>query len=134
MLRAKIKASSTYIRARRSIQFPASSIIPRLMVQENAGVSLEEGSISSHFNISTKFLCFISRSGLLAKTFMTASMARLNASHFEADAVKPNTIAVARLYNLSALKPKAPVKSAWIFGNWKHALTSAGSRRIVEVG
>jgi hypothetical protein len=39
----------------------------------------------------------------------------------DADAVKPNTIAVARLYNSSAMKPNAPVKSAWFLRYRKHA-------------
>jgi hypothetical protein len=86
------------------------------MVQENAGMSLAEGSISSHFNISMNFLCLMTRSGLLAKTFLGALMACLKASQLEADAVEPNTIAVARLYDSSAIKPNAPVKSAWILG------------------
>jgi hypothetical protein len=72
--------------------------------------------------------------GPVSKTFMRALMACLNASQLDADAVEPNTIAVARLYNLSAMKPKAPVKSAWILGNQKHALTTARPRRIVAVG
>jgi hypothetical protein len=58
----------------------------------------------------------MTRLGLLAKTFVIASMAHLKASQLDADAVKPNTIAVVRLYNLSAMKPNAPVKSAWING------------------
>jgi hypothetical protein len=76
----------------------------------------------------------MTRSGLLAKTFVRALMARLKASQLDADAVKPNTIAVARLYNSSAMNPKAPVKSAWILGYWKHALSSARPKRIVAVG
>ncbi len=91
------------------------------MVQENEGVSLAEESISSHFNISKNFLCLMTRSGLLSKFFVRALMAPLAASQLDADAVKPNTIAVARLYKLSAMKPKAPVKSAWILGYQKHA-------------
>ncbi len=122
------------MQAGRSIQFPESSIIPRLMVQENAGVSLAEGSISSHFNISMNFLCLMTRLGLLAKTFVKASMAHLKASQLDNDAVKPNTIAMARLYNLSAMKLKDPVRSVWILGYQKHALTSARPRRIVAVG
>jgi hypothetical protein len=82
------------------------------MVQENAGVSLAEGSISSHFNILMNVLCFMTRLGLLAKTFVRALKAHLKASQLDAEAVKPNTIAVARLYNLSAMTPNAPVKSA----------------------
>jgi hypothetical protein len=122
------------MQAGRSIRFPASSIIPQLMVQENAGVSSTEGSISSHFNISMNFLCLTTRLGLLAKTFVRALIARLKASQLDADAVEPNTIVVARLYNLSAMKPKAQVESAWILVYLKHALTSAGPRRIVAVG
>jgi hypothetical protein len=44
----------------------------------------------------------MTRSGLFEKTFVRALMARLNASQLDADAVEPNTISVARLYNLSA--------------------------------
>jgi hypothetical protein len=66
-----------------------------------------------------------------------ALIACLKASQLDADAVKPNTIAVARLYNSSAMKPKAPVKSAWILGYLKHTLTSARPRyrcsRITDV-
>jgi hypothetical protein len=118
----------------RSILFPASSIIPQLIVQENVGMSLAEGSISSPFNILMNVLCFMTRSGLPAKTFVRSSMAHLKASQLGAEAVKPNTIAVARLYNLSAMKPNAPVKSVWILGYLKHALKSARPRRIVAVG
>jgi hypothetical protein len=81
------------------------------MIQENAGVSLAEGSISSYFNMSMIFLCIMTRLGLLAKTFVIALMACLKASQLDADAIEPNTIAVARLYNSSAMKPNAPVKS-----------------------
>jgi hypothetical protein len=95
------------------------------MVQENEGVSSAEGSIPSHFfNISMNVLCFMTRLGLLAKPFVRALMAHLKASQLDAEAVEQNTIAVARLYNLSAMKPNAPVKSAWILGYLKHALTS----------
>ena len=52
-------------------------------------------------------------------------MARPKDSQLEADAVKPNTIAVARLYRLSARKPNAPVRSAWILANQKQALMLA---------
>ncbi len=75
----------------------------------------------------------MTRLGLLAQTFVRALMACLKASQLDADAVEPNTIAVARLYNLSAMKPKVPVKSAWILGYWKYALTSARPRRIVAL-
>ena len=61
-------------------------------------------------------------------------MARLKASQLDADAVEPNTISLARLDNLSAMKPKAPVKSVWILGHQKHALTLVRPRRIVAVG
>jgi hypothetical protein len=40
---------------------------------------------------------------------MRASMACLKASQLDAEAVEPNTIAVARLYNSSAMKSNAPV-------------------------
>ncbi len=78
----------------------------------------------------------MTRLGLLAKTFVRASMAHLKASQLDADAVKLNTIAiaVARLYNSSAMKLKAPVISALILGYQKHALTSARPRGIVAVG
>ncbi len=79
-------------------------------------------------------LCFITRLGLLAKMFVRASMAYLKASQLDAEAVEPNTIAVARFYNLSAMKPNAPVKSVWILGYLKHALMSARPRRIIAIG
>jgi hypothetical protein len=104
------------------------------MVQENTEVSLAEGSISSHFNISMNFLCFMTRLGLLAKTFVRTLMACLNVSQIDADAFEGNTIAVARLCNSPAMKTKAPVKSVWILGNQKHTLTPARSGRIVAVG
>ncbi len=104
------------------------------MVQENVGVSLMKGSISSHFNILMNDLCFITRLGLLTKTFVRALIACLKASQLDAEAVEPNTIAVARLYNSLAVKLNAPVKSVWILGYLKHALTSARPRRIVAVG
>ena len=80
------------------------------------------------------FLCLMTRLGLLAKTFVRALIALLKASQLEADAVETNTIAVARLYNSSAMKPNAPVKSVWILGYQKQALTPARPRRIVAVG
>ncbi len=80
------------------------------------------------------FLCLTTRLGLLAKTFVRVLMAHLNASQLDADAVKSNTIAMARLYNSSAMKPKAPVKSVWIHGNQKNTLTTARPKRIVAVG
>ncbi len=70
--RANISASSTYMRVGRSIRFPVSSILLWLVVQENAGVSLAEGSNSSHFNILMNFLCLMTRLGLVAKPFMGA--------------------------------------------------------------
>jgi hypothetical protein len=76
----------------------------------------------------------MTKSSLLAKPFVRALMAHLNASQLDADAVKPNTISVVRLYNSSAIKPNAPVKSAWILGNQKRILTLARPRRIVAVG
>ncbi len=112
----------------------ADKEIPRLMIQVNVELSLAEGSISSHFNILMNVLCFTTRLGLLAITFMRALMTCLKASLLDAKAVEPNTIAVARLYNSSAMKPNAPVKSAWILGYLKHTLTSARPRRIVAVG
>jgi hypothetical protein len=76
----------------------------------------------------------MTRLGQLAKTFVRALMACLNASQLDAYTGELNTIAVARLYNLSAMKPKVPVKSEWILGYLKHALTSARPRRIVAAG
>jgi hypothetical protein len=67
------------------------------MVQANSGMMLAEGSISSHFSILMNFLCLTTRWGLLAKTFVRALIAHLKASQLDADAVEPNTIAVARL-------------------------------------
>jgi hypothetical protein len=91
--------------------------IPQSIVQENAGVSLAEGSISFHFNISMNVLCFMTRLGLLAIFFVRALMACLKASQLGADTVEPNTIAVARLYNLpDAMKLNAPVKSVVAVG------------------
>ncbi len=75
----------------------------------------------------------MTRLGLLVKTFVRALMACLKASQVDADAIEPNTTAVARLYDSSAMKLKAPVKSLWILGYQKHTLTSARPRRIVAV-
>ena len=61
-------------------------------------------------------------------------MARRKDSLLEADAVEPNTIAVARLYRSLARKPNAPVRSAWIFANQKQALMSARAMSITFVG
>ena len=52
-------------------------------------------------------------------------MAQRKDSQLEVDAVKPNTIGVARLYRLSVRKPNALVRSAWILANQKQALMSA---------
>jgi hypothetical protein len=76
----------------------------------------------------------MTKSALLANTFVRASIAHQKASQLEADVVEPNTIAVARLNNSSAMKPNAPVMSAWIHANQKHALISAKPRRILTVG
>jgi hypothetical protein len=69
--------------------------------------------------------------GLVAKTFVRALMACLKASQLDAEAVEPNTIAMARLYNSPGMKPNASVKSAWILGYLKHALTSATFLEVV---
>ena len=72
--------------------------------------------------------------GLLANTMVRASMARQNDSQLDANAVEPNTIAVAKLYRSSARKPNAPVKSAWILANRKHALMSTKAIKMTGVG
>ncbi len=72
--------------------------------------------------------------GPVSKNFLRALIACPKASQLDTDAVKQNNIAMARLYNSSAMKPNAPVKSAWILGYLKHALMSARPRRIVVVG
>ena len=59
-----------------------------------------------------------------------ASTAQPNGSQLDADALEPNTMAVARLKCPPVLKPKAPVGPACICGNRKHALKSAVPRRI----
>ncbi len=65
---------------------------------------------------------------------MRSLIALLKASQLDADAVKPNTNFVARLYNSSVINLKDPVKSVWILEYLKHALTSARPRRTVAVG
>jgi hypothetical protein len=84
--------------------------------------------------MSKYFLCLITKAGLLAKTSVSASMTRRKDSQLEADAVKPNTIAVARLYRSLVRKPNAPVRSAWILANQKQALMSARAIGITSVG
>jgi hypothetical protein len=76
----------------------------------------------------------MTKSAQLANNFVRASIARQKASQLEADVVEPNTIAVARLNNSSAMKLNAPVMSAWIRANRKHALISAKPRKILAVG
>ncbi len=76
----------------------------------------------------------MTRSNLLVNTFVRASIALRNASQLDADVVEPNTIAVARLYKLSAMKTKAPVRSARIIPKQKQALMLAIPRRIIAVG
>jgi hypothetical protein len=61
-------------------------------------------------------------------------MALRKDSQLEADVVEPNTIAVARLYRLSARKPTAPVRSAWTLTNQKQALKAARAISIMRVG
>ena len=61
-------------------------------------------------------------------------MARRKDSQLEAEAVEPNTIAVARLYRPSARKPNAPVRSAWILANQMQALMSARATSITRFG
>ena len=102
MLVASINASSTYIQAGRLIHFPVPSIIPWLIVHGIARLFFMLWSIFSHFSISRYFLCLITRSGLVVNTLVRALMAHQKDSQLEADAVKPNTIAVARLYRSSA--------------------------------
>ena len=57
-------------------------------------------------------------------------MAQRIGPQLDADALEPNTMAVARLKYPPALKPKAPVRLACICGNRKHALMLAVPRRI----
>jgi hypothetical protein len=80
-----------------------------------------------------KFLVPYDQIRPVSKSFVRALMAHLKASQFDAGAVEPNTIAVARLHNSSNMKTNAPDKSAWILVYQKHALTSARPRRIVAV-
>ncbi len=61
-------------------------------------------------------------------------MAQQKDSQLEAEAVEPNTIAVARLYRSLARKPNAPVRSAWILANQKQALMSARAISTTSVG
>ena len=61
-------------------------------------------------------------------------MAQQKGSQLDADAMKPKTMAIARLKNPLAIKPKAPVRLACICGKRKHALMSAVPRRIVVSG
>jgi hypothetical protein len=104
------------------------------MVQENVGVSSVKRINLFPLQHINEFLVPYNQIGPISKTFVRALMACLKAFQLDAEAVKPNTIAMARLYNLSAMKLNAPVKSAWILGYLKHALTSARPRRIVAVG
>ncbi len=78
--------------------------------------------------------CLMTKSTLLANTTVKASIACQNDSQLDADAVEPKTMAVARLYRSSAKKPNAPVRSAWILANQKHALMSARAIKIAVVG
>ncbi len=79
------------------------------------------------------FLCLMTRSSLFANTFVKASIACHNASQLDPDVVEPNTVAVARVYRSSAMKPKAAVKSAWILPKWKQALMSAMPTSIMAI-
>ena len=100
------------------------------MEQAVALVSLTDGLIIVHCIISRYCLCFVTKSGRFAYTTDRASTARQNGSQLDADALRPNTIAVARLKYPPALKPKAPVRSACICGKQKQVLMSAVPRRI----
>ncbi len=129
---ASISALSTYIHAGRSKQF-FSLIMPWLIAQEKVGVISAYGSASSHFNMTRYFLCLMTRSSLFANTFIKALIACLYDSQLDADVVEPNTIAVARLYKSLAMKPKALVKSAWIFAKQKQDLMLGIQRRIMMI-
>jgi hypothetical protein len=64
--------------------------------------------------MSRYLLCLTTKSYLFANTSVKALIAHWNAPQLDADVVEPNTIAVTRLFRLLAMKPKAPVKSAWV--------------------
>jgi hypothetical protein len=57
--------------------------------------------------MSRYFLCLTTRSSLFANTFVKALVACWNALQLDTDVVEPNTIAVAGLNRLSAMKPKS---------------------------
>ena len=61
-------------------------------------------------------------------------MARQKGSQLNADAMEPKTMAIARKKYPPAMKPNAPVRSACIQENWKHALILAVPRRIGASG
>ena len=84
--------------------------------------------------MSRYFLCFVTKSGRFAYTADRAWMARRKGSQLDADAMDPNTIAIAIKKYPPAMKPNAPVKSACIRGNRKQALMSAVPRRIGSSG
>ena len=57
-------------------------------------------------------------------------MARQKGSQLDADAMEPNTMAIARKKYPPAMKPNEPIRLACIQGNWKQALMLAVPRRI----
>jgi hypothetical protein len=61
-------------------------------------------------------------------------IALLKGSQLLADALDPKTMLVAKKYKFSAIKPKAPVRSACILGKRKHAVISANARNIFICG
>jgi hypothetical protein len=84
--------------------------------------------------MSRYLLCLTTRSSLFANTFVRASFAHWNASQPDADVVEPDTIAVARLYRLSAMKPQKPSQICMDPSEKKQALVSAMTRSIMAVG
>ncbi len=67
------------------------------MLQGMAWVILTDQSKVSHWTKSKNFLCLMTKLGLLANTTVRALIAHRNDSQLDAEAVEPNTIAVARL-------------------------------------
>jgi hypothetical protein len=70
----------------------------------------------------------MTRLSLLTKKIVRALMAQLKTSQLDVVAVKPNTIAVARLCNLSAMKPNALVRGS---GQSRYKINEGKSQNLV---
>ena len=74
---------------------------------------------------------FFDKVRAFSKCFDSPSIALRKGMQLEAEVLDPKITAYTKQYKSLTRKPKAPVKSWWIFGNLKQALMSASSKERV---